>query len=72
MDYVVGINIVVLLDQMVFTRLIYETADGVPDKMFYLHPKNQHKNSSHCPLPALPALGVVRILHLILMSNHLL
>lgn len=63
----------VLLDQMVFTRLIYETADGVPDKMFCLHPKNQHKNSSHCPLLALPALGIVRILHLIiLMSNHLL
>ena len=41
-----------LLDQMVLTCLVYETADGLPDKMLYLHPHNQHKNSSH-PLPSL-------------------
>ena len=52
-----------LLGQMVLTCLVYETADGLPDKMFYLHPHNQHENSSHRPLPALSALGVVSILH---------
>lgn len=62
-----------LLGQMVLTRLVYETADGLPDKMFYLQPHNQHENSSHRPLPALSALGGVRILHcIILMSKHLL
>ena len=62
-----------LLGRMVFTRLLYETADGLPDKMFYLHPHNQHENSSHPLVPALSALGVVRILHcIILMSKHLL
>ena len=43
--------LVELLDQI--TRLIYETTDDVPDKMFYLHPQNQHENSSHRPCPSL-------------------
>ena len=45
-------DLVELLDQMVLTCLVYETADGLPDKMFYLHPHNQQENSSH-PLPSL-------------------
>lgn len=59
---VVGINAlkVELLGQMVLTTAVYETADGLPDKMFYLQPV---LNSSHRPLPALSALGGVRILH---------
>lgn len=60
-----------LLDQMELTCLIYETTDDVPDKMFYLHPQNQHENSVTVPALAL-ALGVVRIHHLLILESKYL